>query len=576
VRVRWLSLVLVCGATLIGGPAYADPGAPAERTTVEGHVVAFELGDIVVDVAADQGAQTGTELELWRPLSLKHPVTGQVVSDRFLIGRLRLTQVRGALALARPVGKLEHPAQAGDVVVLRRAPAKASKESPTVVPAPPAPAATELQKAPPKPEVTTAAQTAEASSESPDDENEARIVSRLFDRLRGASVQARVLAYEGYVKRRPHGKYAVVLYEEAAQLRRLVTLESGPQGERAQAVSFEPPREARSAAPLTIALELGRSPVGAVLHSRNAGEVAYRTTPMTRVGEGYYSADIEPSRLNAPRFEYFIEAVRADGSSVPAVATPEEPLLIKVEDVPTPKAPPRPPATFMVSTDYADWNNWKHNDVVWQTEGSVGMRFRDVGLRAARTGFGVYRGRGGSLEDLDVRQLGGRSVGLTYGYLEGEYGVSNFTGLIGRVVIGLEDKGVTGGAQALLRLGNDRDTNLVIGGEILGGIGLRGITELQLATFPNVPILFRTEVTNQPAGFSAVETTSIVQPAGTPTTPANPADVSLNQGQVGARAIAQVGYRFLPDLVVSVRGSYQGRTINHAGPGVGGAVAYQW
>ena len=49
-------------------------------------------------------------------------------------------------------------------------------------------------------------------------------------------------------------------------------------------------------------------------------------------------------------------------------------------------------------------------------------------------------------------------------------------------MIGLEDDGVNGGAQALLRIGNDRDTNLSIGGEVLGGIGLRGITELQLAT----------------------------------------------------------------------------------------------
>jgi len=32
----------------------------------------------------------------------------------------------------------------------------------------------------------------------------------------------------------------------------------------------------------------------------------------------------------------------------------------------------------------------------------------------------------------------------------------------------------------------------------------------------------------------------------------------------------------LPDLVISARGSYQGRTINHAGPGFGGAVTYQW
>jgi hypothetical protein len=235
--------------------------------------------------------------------------------------------------------------------------------------------------------------------------------------------------------------------------------------------------------------------------------------------------------------------------------------------VPTPKPALRAPATVTVSTDYADWNNLKGNDVVWQTEGSVGMRFQDEGVRAARMGFGVYRGIGGSLDELDQQKLSGRRVGLTYGYLEGEFGLSHFTSIIGRLVIGLEDDGVNGGAQALLRIGNDRETNLTIGGEALGGIGLRGITELQLATFPRVPISFRTEVTNQPAGVSTGRPSA--SPIGT-------VAVAQQEGEVGARAIAQVGYRFLPDLVIAVRGSYQGRTINHAGPGFGGAVTYQW
>jgi len=241
----------------------------------------------------------------------------------------------------------------------------------------------------------------------------------------------------------------------------------------------------------------------------------------------------------------------------------EEPQSVAVANVPLPKRPVRQPATVTVSTDYADWNNFKGNDVVWQTEGSVGMRFQDVGLRAARTGFGVYRGTGGSLAELDQLKLSGRSVGLTYGYLEGEFGLSHFTSIIGRLVIGMEDDGVNGGAQALLRIGNDRETNLTIGGEALGGIGLRGITELQLASFARVPILFRTEVTNQPAGAASGGLKGSV-------------GVASGQGEVGARAIAQVGYRFLPDLVISARGSYQGRTINHAGPGFGGAVTYQW
>jgi hypothetical protein len=575
---KWVRGLCVLAAlqfpVIISSNAVAEPSAAASED-VEGHVVAFELGDVVVDIAGDRGATTGAVLELWRPLTLKHPVTGQMVSDRFLIGRLRLSQVRAALALARPDGKLAQPAQPGDIVVLHRAPTAAGKPSvlKTTVPEPaakpaepevnPAPAPSPLSPfgvTPPdreKPPLSQAGPTAMDA--------DAAEVSALFDQLRGAGVATRVLAYEGYVKRHPRGKYAVVLYEEAAQLRRLVALENGGQ-DGTQLRNFEPPREARSHTPLHIAIELANGPIGAVIHSRNAGEVAYHSTPMTRVGEGYFSATMEADRLNAPTLEYFIEGVGAEGNATPVVGSAMEPQHVVVSDVPTPKPPARYPATLTLSTDYADWNNLKGNDRVWQTEGAVGMRFRDVGLRAARTGFGVYRGVGGSLAELDQQKLSGRKVGLTYGYLEGEFGLSYFISIIGRMVIGMGDNGVSGGAQGLLRIGNDRDTNLTIGGEVLGGVGLRGITELQLATLPRVPILFRTEVTNQPAGAGG---NAVIGASATNT-------VAVDQGEVGARAIAQVGYRFLPDLVISVRGSYQGRTINHAGPGFGGAVSYQW
>jgi hypothetical protein len=568
-RVGDLLYGLSAGAALlvpmlwIGEASAAPPTPPGEAATeaVEGRVVAFELGDFVVDVASDRGATNGVLLELWRPLSIKHPVTGQLVSDRFLIGRLRLTQVRGALSLARADGKLSQPPQPGDVVVFHRR-SSAGGASPN-------PAGDSAAKA----SSSNSQNSDQPSSAAPEGASgptvnvapgEANEVSALFDGLRGASVSARVQAYEGYVTQHPHGQYALVLYEEAAQLRRLIALERDTAAGREPLLrSFQPPTEARSHTPLGIALEVSNEPLsGAILHSRNAGEVAYHSLPMKPAGGGYYAATVAADRMRAPVLEYFVEGVGTDGKARFLLGSAEAPQSVEVSDVPVAKVAARPPATVSLSTDYADWNNFKGNDVVWQTEGSVGMRFEDVGLRAARTGFGVYRGTGGSLAELDQQKVSGRSVGLTYGYLEGEFGISHFTSIIGRLVIGLEDDGVNGGAQALLRLGNDRETNLTIGGEALGGIGLRGITELQLASFPRVPILFRTEVTNQPAGV-AVPKSAL-------------GNVATEVGEVGARAIAQVGYRFLPELVVALRGSYQGRTINHAGPGFGGAVTYQW
>lgn len=560
--------------------------AHAQQVAVEGHVIELSEGDIVIDLAHQRGAVDGAMVELWRPITVKHPVTGQNVSDRFLIGRLKLTQVRDALSLARADGKLARAAQVGDVVILRGpkpviAPVTSSKPvAPSAVVLPETPAAptaapaASTAPAPAAPGATAAQKpgTCDPSAFVAAGDPEALEVSKLFDGLRGQSPRTRILAYESYVTRKPKGRFAVVLYEEAQQLRKLVgLLSSGEPIEVAPTPrSFQGPSEALAGTPLELGVELQEA-TGAVLHSRNQGEVAYVSTPMQPAGDGYFSVRVPAERVRPSRLEYFIEGITPSGHAVAVVGTAEAPLGVPVEPLPEAKPPQRRAAIISVSTDYADWNNWNGNDKVWQTEGFVGMRLDDVGIRAVRTGFGVFRGVGGSLKELDEQKLSGRAVGLTYGYLEGEFGLTHFAGVIARLVVGLEDSGVSGGAQALLRLGNDRETNLQIGGEVLGSVGLRGITQLELNSFPKVPIVLRTEVTNQPAGISKRgETVRPGDPAGSPDL------TSHAQGEVGARAIAQVGYRFLPTLVVAVRGSYQGRTINHAGPGFGGAVSYQW
>ncbi|MDB4995780.1 MAG: hypothetical protein JWM74_3212, partial [Myxococcaceae bacterium] len=53
-------------------PAPASSVAPA----VEGTVLAIEGGDLVLDLGTLRGARTGDVVEIWRPLRIKHPVTG--------------------------------------------------------------------------------------------------------------------------------------------------------------------------------------------------------------------------------------------------------------------------------------------------------------------------------------------------------------------------------------------------------------------------------------------------------------------------------------------------------------------
>ncbi len=548
-------------------PSFAQAPATSDVTSTEGVVIALESDDIVVDLAAKRGAAAGDVIEIWRPLKLKHPVTGKLVVDRFRIGSLRLTQVRDVLSLARTEGKLARTPERGDIVVLRKA---KLEETPAAKPKPtPKPVAKVTPSAADEsPETPPSASFAPPPAASDPDEAE---VSALFDSLRGADVTRRIVTYENYVRKDPNGRFAAVLWEEAAHLRRLFAKDARSAGGAPAIASFESPKSALEGIPLSIGAEVTGDAKGAVLHARRTGEVAYRSTPMRAVGPGYFSVTIPAERMTAPSVQYFIEATNAEGKALPLVASADEPKVIEVDPIPTPTPPVRKEATASLWTDYADYNRMRGNDRVWQTEGFVGMRFSDEGLRALRTGFGVFRGVGGSIQELDEIGKSGRKVGLTYGYLETEVGFSSFTALIARGVLGLRDDGVAGGAQLLLRLGNDKKTNLQIGGEVLGGVGLRGITQLELNVFEQVPILFRTEVTNQPAGsVAAKDSVRPYDPGATPDT------TSLDAGEVGARAIVQVGYRVTPGLVLAARGSYQGRTIKHAGPGFGGAVTYTW
>jgi hypothetical protein len=529
-------------------PPLKQQAAPA-ATEVSGVVVSIDEEDIVVDLGSARGAADGSSIELWRPFRLRHPVTGQMLSDRFRIGTLRLVQVQKTLALARPEGKLSRAAAPGDVVILSApipAPIQTAKEPSPLAPFPSAaPAPTD--------------RTAEPL------DAEARELSAIFESLKGQGINARIQRYEQHATAHPMGKYTRVLMEEANALRRL---QAGPRPEEPAPPKphpvFVPPQSALANQALALGVEsLGSN--GAVLHVRHAGEVAYQSIPMRAAGNGYFRATIPGSQVKSPELSYFVESTNPSGAASPLVAFAESPLTIEVHDAPRPEAPASPDASVAMFTDYANYNRMRANDYAWQTEGYFGLRYGDFGVRAVRSGFGVYRGVGGSIQDLDQLGIKGRKVGLTYGYLEGEFATNNFVGLIGRIILGLTDEGVDGGGQFFVRLGNDKLTNILLGGEVLGGIGLKGIAELQWNTIARMPIVIRTEVTNQPAGS--------LSSASSPTSSSSD---TLTDGDVGARAMLQIGYRVVPSLTLSLRGSYEGRTIQHAGPGAGAGVSYTW
>lgn len=549
-RLLTTALIVLC----LGVPARAAEDLRAHN--VEGTVLSVEGTDVIVDLGAPRGVAEGDVLELWRPIQIVHPVTRKPIRDRYRVGTLKVVQVRDKLAVTVALSAPKRPPAPGDTVILRREPEAppASKEAPARAP------------------TGTAVTDAETAK-----------VSALFDSLAEAPLVDRIRAYVDYVKKNPKSPYARVLREDAVQYHRLLRAQKEPgaptEARAAPAMSapaapiepstqvveaeFDAPVRGLPGRPLDVGLRLSAPVAGAVFHVRNPGDVGYRPIPMAPAGSGHYRATIPADRMRPPEVQYFIERVDQAGHSTGVVGSEDQPLRIDVE--PDPKAAPtilQQSTTASTLVDYADFNtlNGKHDDWTLQVEGTLGMRFGDVGIRALRTGAGVYRGEGGSLHELDDLHLDPRRVGLTYGYLEGELAFIPRAALIVRPVIGLTEDGVTGGALALVRIGSDRETNLALGGEILGGIGARSITQLEIRELPRFPILLRSEVSNQPAG----------------TLSGTLQGRSQDRGELGLRTIVQGGYEIAPGFVVALRASGQGRTINHYGFGGGGAVSYTW
>ena len=540
-----------------GGGAAASAKKAALPSDVTGTVLDIDKEEIVLDVGSDAGVVDAMTVDLWRPLKLKHPVTGKMVSDRFKIGQIQITQVRPAMSLAKPVGTLSRAASTGDVILFPRAvaaPAPVTTAAPVTTTAPTTKPAVEPDEEP-------------APAIAPTDVD-ARNVTELFEGLKNQNIATRVARYEDFLRAHPESRFFTVIFEENIALKRLLQ-PVGPTPTAARQPSSAPflvssPSEldAIPGKPLRVSAEIGNAD-GAVLQVRRRGETLFVPMPMSKAGERYYSVVIPGDRIDDRSLELFIEASSGSAGTVGVFGSARDPKIVSVQSDPRNTPPLAGKGSITILEDFADYNRMRGNDWASQTEATFGIRFKDLGIRALRMGFGVYRGVGGSVHELDDLKLEGRPVGLTYGYVETEIGIHRLFSLMGRLSVGLLDDGVGGGGQLFARIGNDKGTNLAIGGEILGGVGLRSIIELQLNTFERFPILLRTEVSNQPAGSS-------------PTVSQLGDHVASEQSEVAGRGVVQLGYRITPDFTIAVRGSFQGRNINHAGPGFGGSVGYSW
>ena len=115
------------------------------------------------------------------------------------------------------------------------------------------------------------------------------------------------------------------------------------------------------------------------------------------------------------------------------------------------------------------------------------------------------------------------------------------------MIAGLGRNGLAFGAEGRVRFGEEEKSNLSFAVSTLEDVGFLSEVRMQWAALQHMPLGLAVGVTDQP-----------------------------NNGDLGVRLSGDIGYRALDWFQPTVRVSYQGRSVQHSGLGVGLGMVFDW
>ena len=537
---RWFPTLV---GLLLSGAALAAPTSASRP--LQGIVLEVSAHEIIVDLGLEQGLPADAELRFYRRVSVKHPITGKQIEDRFPIGAVSAAEVGQLLSIVREMKPLSRTPRVGDFVVFE--PPRRDALSPAPV------AAT--------PETPVAAQDAPGATALPADD---AALQAVFAWTLGRPLPDRIRAYEGFLEVWPKSRDVEAVGKELAHLRQLVELERT--GSQPTALLDAPgPLTARFSVPRAfvrgqpmplVAAVLPRKEVEAVrAFVRVAGERLFETLPMTADGDFYFRARLDALvPPHAEGMQYYIEVVRADARLEPVAGTPDRPLLVVIEPAVLESADRSGRTSAQLTAEYVDFNaSGDAADHYFQTEAEVTYRVDFKALQAVRVGAGLISGEGGATDAIDADPSLTRSVSLGYGFGEAELGLLDSLGIAARLSGGNHRANKNGASESVVgfegrvRIGELDSTRLIVGAAVMEEVGSRAFTELDLEVFPRFPIVSTVTVTDLPV-----------------------------QADLGVRLTGQVGWRAKDWVTLLGIVGWNARTINHYGFTAGTGLAFSW
>ncbi|HJZ84291.1 MAG TPA: hypothetical protein VKN99_03930 [Polyangia bacterium] len=478
--------------------------------SLSGVVVAIDGSDVIVDLGTESGLPPRAKVQLFRTVEVQHPRTKKRIRDQFFLHAQDVAQVGARLSIVRPPAEVLKELKVGDTVSV-------------LMPEAATPA---LRPAAGK----------GAKTDKTDPADKAAPCTDATVRLEKARAEGFRSGYEAGRTEAPAERVPSAPAPAPIEVRHV-----------APRVLFR-----KTPAQLAFAVEGPTALRAGWVYYRTQAGADYQRVPLLPAGAGYLRASLPPELLRAHQIEYFAEATVDDesASALPLYASAQRPATVPVaESDPTvAEARARERSEVRLSYQYVDFNKLQGNDRYWVAEGDFLYRWAGI-IHSLRVGAGAYDGVGGDRQQIDMNVPGAsHAVGFNYGYTEIELQVAASVALLGKVLAGLTPGGLAGGFESKIRIGDERGTNLVFGGQVgPSPIGDLAMAKLTWDVIPRLPMAGTVEVTNQPAA-----------------------------SDLGVRMLLDVGWQkysfFRPTLTLG----YAVRAVDHGGPTLGLSSVFTW
>jgi hypothetical protein len=499
--------------------------APVLAAPRQAYVLRIEGSDAFIDMGRADAAAPGTRLRVYRVIEARHPTTGKVLRDRFLLGEAEVLEAGEALSRIGGAKDLLLRLEVGDEVELATAP-------------------------PIAPTAPTAPTSSKPGTPLPPDAERAALRAAWDAALRlPPSERARV--WEGFLASWPQSELASPIRAEIALLRAAPAAPAGEEGSLAPTqtlVKAGGPNTALVGEPIVITLTHldGPAPHAAMVHWREQGAPGFQTVHMRAEPTGHFRAQLPQEAAVEPAIEYFIETADADGASEVIAGSATSPRRVAIKLPPSARRVDRDNRSRVrIHDEYVDFNRFKGNDVYNLFEVDFLYRVLTT-VHSVRVGFGSYQGRGTPKELLDTKTPPKR-VGFTYGFSELELRLHESLAGLARVSAGVNRQGLSTGVELGVRIGSETGTSLTLRGATLRNIGKRANLALAWDAVKGWPMSAEVIVTNEPIGED-----------------------------LGVRLLYTVGRSVTPWLDVAGRVGYQLRDINHSGLTLGLGTTFHW